>query len=274
MRIATWNVNSVKARLPNVLEWLEAEKPDVVLLQEIKCETAAFPALEIEVLGYKVHALGQKTYNGVAILSRHKVEQLREHLPEAGSDVQSRYIEAVINGVRIASIYLPNGNPVYGERLRPAGAQSETDIKFGEKYDYKLAWMKRLHAHMKMLLEDELPVVLGGDYNVIPEAEDVHNPKGWEEDALFRPETRAMWRKLLALGYTEAFRALYPEKKGAYTFWDYQSAAWQRDAGLRIDHFLLSPEAADRLKGCSIDRTPRGKEKASDHTPVVLELRD
>lgn len=257
MRIASWNVNSIRARLPNVTEWLGAQKPDIVLLQEIKCETAAFPVLEIEALGYKVYALGQKTYNGVAILSQHKVEELREHLPEAGSDVQSRYIEAVINGVRVASIYLPNGNPAPGE-----------------KYDYKLLWMKRLKAHMQALLEDERPVVLGGDYNVIPDAADVYDPKAWEEDALFRPQTRAMWRELLATGYTEAFRALNPEKKGTYTFWDYQSAAWQRGAGLRIDHFLLSPEATDRLKSCVIDREPRGKERASDHTPVVLELRD
>jgi exodeoxyribonuclease III len=257
MHIATWNVNSIKARLPNVLEWLGEQKPDVVLLQEIKCETANFPALEMEALGYKVHALGQKTYNGVAILSRHMIEDVKEHLPEAGDDMQSRYIEASIQGVRIASLYLPNGNP------RP-----------GEKYDYKLAWLKRLHAHMKTLLENEIPVVLGGDYNVIPDAIDLYDPKGWEEDALYHPTTRAAWRELLALGYTEAFRALNPEKKHAYTFWDYQSAGWQRDAGLRIDHFLLSPEAADRLKNCFIDRTPRGKEKASDHTPVVLELRD
>jgi exodeoxyribonuclease-3 len=299
MRIATWNVNSIKARLPNVLEWLGAQKPDVLLLQEIKCETHAFPALEFEALGYKVHALGQKTYNGVAILSRSKIENVREHLPEAENDPQARYLEATVNGVRVASIYLPNGNPVPSSVIpgRAAGANPESiqsrdsdDVshaargrapmdsrlrgndEFSEKYLYKLVWMRRLSAHMKTLWEDEIPVVLGGDYNVIPEAIDVFDPKGWEEDALYHPRTKAMWREMMSGGYTEAFRALNPEKKHAYTFWDYQAGAWQRDAGLRIDHFLLSPEAADRLKGCFVDRTPRGKDKASDHTPVVVEL--
>lgn len=257
MRIATWNVNSVKARLPNVLEWLKEAKPDVVLLQEIKCETENFPSLEFESAGYKSAALGQKTYNGVAILSKHKIENVLEHLPEAGDDTQARYIEATINGIRVASIYLPNGNPI------------DTD-----KYPYKLAWLDRLKRHAKTLLESERPIVMGGDYNVIPEPMDVHSPKDWENDALFHPKTRASWRELTQLGLTEAFRALHPQKTHAYTFWDYQARAWQRDAGLRIDHFLLSPEAADRMVNCFIDRTPRGKEKASDHTPVVLEIRD
>jgi exodeoxyribonuclease-3 len=257
MRIATWNVNSIRARMPNVLEWLKSAKPDVLLMQEIKCETAAFPALEFEAAGYQSRALGQKTYNGVAILSRHKIENVLEHLPEAGSDVQARYIEATVQGVRVASIYLPNGNP------QP-----------GEKFDYKLAWLKRLKQHMTLLLQDEKPVVLGGDYNVIPEAIDVYNPKAWENDALFHPKSRAAWRELVQLGYTDAFRALHPQKPHAYTFWDYQGGAWQGDLGLRIDHFLLSPEATDRLVQCFIDRTPRGKDKASDHTPVIVELRD
>jgi len=255
MRIATWNVNSVKARLPNVLEWLNEAKPDVVLLQEIKCETPNFPALEFNALGYKSCALGQKSYNGVAILSRHTIEDVMEHLPEAGEDTQSRYIEATVQGIRVASIYLPNGNPMGTE-----------------KYDYKLKWMTRLKKHAAKLLQDERPVVLGGDYNVIPEAVDVYDPKGWVEDALFHPKSRAAFREITQLGYTEAFRALHPQKTHAYSFWDYQAGSWQRDAGLRIDHFLLSPEAADRMTGCSIDRTPRGKDKASDHTPVVLEL--
>jgi len=255
MRIATWNVNSIKARLEPVRHWLESAKPDVVLLQEIKCETDSFPAMEFKALGYEVHALGQKTYNGVAILSRHKIEDVLEHLPEAGDDVQARYIEATIKGIRVASIYLPNGNPVDSE-----------------KYPYKMAWLKRLHRHAKKLLESEKPVVLGGDYNVIPEAMDVYDPKAWENDALYRQETRAAWRELVSLGYTDAFRALHPQKKHAYSFWDYQAGAWQRDNGLRIDHFLLSPEAADRLTNCFIDRTPRGQDKASDHTPVMVEL--
>jgi exodeoxyribonuclease-3 len=255
MRIATWNVNSIKARLEPVLGWLKSAGPDVLLLQEIKCETPNFPALEFKSAGYEAHALGQKSYNGVAILSRHKIENVMEHLPEAGSDAQARYIEATIKGVRIASIYLPNGNPMGTE-----------------KYEYKLAWLKRLHAHMAALLGNEIPVVLGGDYNVIPEAVDVYNPKAWENDALYHPKSRAAWHELMALGYTDAFRALHPQKKHAYTFWDYQAGSWQHDNGLRIDHFLLSPEAADRLTNCFIDRTPRGQDKASDHTPVVLEL--
>jgi exodeoxyribonuclease-3 len=257
MRIATWNVNSVKARLPNVLEWLSTMKPDVVLLQEIKCETASFPALEFQSAGYNVHALGQKSYNGVAILSRPKIENVLEHLPGNTDDPQARYVEATIEGIRIASIYLPNGNPI------------ET-----EKFPYKLAWMERLHQHAASLLESETPVVLGGDYNIIPEAADVYDPKAWENDALFHIDSRAAWRRLTQTGYTEAFRALHPQKTHAYSFWDYQAGAWQQDHGLRIDHFLLSPEATDHLVNCHIDRTPRGKEKASDHTPVILELRD
>ncbi len=256
MKIATWNVNSVRARLPNVLEWLAAAKPDVVLLQEIKCEAVSFPTIEFTSAGYTSHALGQKAYNGVAILSLHPIENVIEHLPEAGDDVQSRYLEATIQGIRVASIYLHNGNPMGTE-----------------KYDYKLAWLKRLKKHAHTLLGSETPVVLGGDYNVIPEAIDVYNPKAWENDALFHPQSRAAFREVTQLGYTEAFRALHPDKQNAYSFWDYQAGSWQQDNGLRIDHFLLSPEAADIMTGCTIDRTPRGKEKASDHTPVVLELR-
>ena len=259
MRIATWNVNSVRMRLPNILEWLSEQKPDVVLLQEIKCETSAFPALEFQAAGYQAAVLGQKSYNGVAILSLHPISDVREGLPGDDADVQARYIEATVQGVRVASIYLPNGNPIADD---------------SEKYPYKLKWMKRLKAHAATLLENEMPVVLGGDYNVIPAAIDVYDPKAWEGDALFHPHTRAAWREVVQLGYTEAFRALHPEKTHAYTFWDYQAGAWQRDAGLRIDHFLLSPEATDRMVGCEIDRAPRGKEKASDHTPVVLEIRD
>jgi len=257
VRIATWNVNSIKMRLEPVLAWLKTANVDVLLLQEIKCETVNFPAMEFKSAGYESHALGQKAYNGVAIVSRHKIENVLEHLPEAGTDTQSRYIEASVNGVRVASIYLPNGNPLGGE-----------------KFEYKLAWLKRLQKHAAKLLQDETPVVLGGDYNVIPEATDVYDPKNWENDALFHPLSRGAFRELTALGFTEAFRALHPQKKHAYTFWDYQAGSWQRDNGLRIDHFLLSPEATDRLTNCFIDRTPRGQEKASDHTPVVVEMRN
>lgn len=180
-----------------------------------------------------------------------------EHLPEAGEDIQARYLEATIKGVRVASIYLPNGNPI------------DT-----EKFPYKLAWLKRLKKHAASLLENEMPVVLGGDYNVIPEAIDVYAPERWINDALFHPKSRNAFREVLQLGYTEAFRALHPTQAQAYTFWDYQAGAWHQDNGLRIDHFLLSPEATDYLVSCTIDRVPRGKEKASDHTPVVLELKE
>lgn len=255
MRIATWNVNSIRARLPNVMEWLNDAKPDVLLMQEIKCETGVFPLLEFQSAGYAVHALGQKSYNGVAIASRHKIENVTEHLTGDIADDQSRYLEAEVCGIRLASIYLPNGNPVDSE-----------------KYPYKLAWMERLRRRGAELLKSEKPVILGGDYNIIPEAFDVYDPKGWADDALFRAESRAAYRRILELGYTEAFRALHPNKPHAYSFWDYQAGAWQRNNGLRIDHFLLSPEATDRLLKCDIDRVPRGKDKASDHTPVIVEI--
>ena len=254
MKIATFNVNSIKARLPRVLEWLEEAKPDVALLQETKTEDGTFPLLEIRGQGYEAAVHGQKTYNGVAILSRHPIEDLRCGLPGDKSDEQARYIEATVKGFRVASIYLPNGNP------------SDSD-----KFGYKLAWMERLRTHIRRtLLPTELPLVLGGDYNCCPTDKDVYDPEGWADDALCRPETRAQFRALINLGLTEAWRALHNEI--AYSFWDYQGGAWQRDQGLRIDHFLLSPQAADRLVACEIDRKPRGKEKASDHTPVWVEL--
>jgi exodeoxyribonuclease-3 len=254
--IATWNVNSAKARLPNITDWLSSVSPDVVLLQEIKCETPAFPAGAFADLGYHVTAVGQKAYNGVALLSKAPQEDVITRLPGEPEDEQARYVEATVSGVRIASLYLPNGNPVPGE-----------------KFAYKLRWMDRLHAHARDLLARELPFVLGGDYNVIPEPRDVFSPAAFAGDALFQPETRAKFRALINLGLTEAYRALHDDDH-AYTFWDYQAGCWPRDKGLRIDHFLLSPQAADRLAGCRIDRGPRGAEKASDHTPVLLELRD
>ncbi len=252
MKIATWNVNSVKARLPRVLEWLKAAEPDVVLLQEIK--TLEFPEMEFMALGYRVAFVGQKAYNGVAILARDPIEVILTALPGDPEDDHSRYIEADIAGVRIASIYLPNGNPV------------DTP-----KFPYKLAWMKRLYNHMGALLELGRPIVLGGDYNVIPEPEDCYNPRAWEGDALFRRESREAFRAMKNLGYTDAFRALHQEAH-RYTFWDYLSGRWERDEGIRIDHFLLSPEATDRLQACDIDRGPRGLEKPSDHTPVIVTL--
>lgn len=252
MKIATFNVNSVKARLPRVLEWLKEAVPDVALLQEIKTLDDAFPRLEIEDLGYNVATHGQKTYNGVAILAKHPVEDVMRGLP--GGDDQARYIEATVGGLRVASIYLPNGNPV------------ESD-----KFPYKLSWMDRLFAHVRdTLLPSEQPFVLGGDYNVAPTDLDVYDAKAWADDALCRPESRSRFRALIHLGLTEAWRALHAES--AYTFWDYQGGRWSRDEGLRIDHLLLSPRAADRLDGCEIDKAPRGKERASDHTPVWCEI--
>lgn len=256
MKIATWNVNSVKARLPLVTDWLRAAAPDVALFQEVKCETDAFPRAAIEDLGYHVEVVGQKSYNGVALLSRTPASDVLRRLPGEPEDEQARYVEATVNGVRIASLYLPNGNPVGTE-----------------KYPYKLRWMDRLAAHARGLLDQGVPLVLGGDYNIIPEARDVYDPVGWSQDALFRLESRQKFRTLINLGLTDAYRALHDDAR-AYTFWDYQAGSWPRDLGLRIDHFLLSPQAADRLVGCTIDRCPRGAEKASDHTPVVLELAD
>jgi exodeoxyribonuclease-3 len=256
MKIATWNVNSIKARLPNALAWLESAAPDVVLLQEIKTVDDGFPRLEIEALGYACAVHGQKSYNGVAILSKRGLEDVSAGLPGDDGDDQARYMEATVAGVRVASIYLPNGNP------------ADT-----EKYTYKLGWMKRLKARAEALLATEQPVVLGGDYNVIPTDEDVHDAAAWAGDALIKPETRAAFREILWLGYTDAFRAKDPTPH-KYSFWDYQGGAWQKDNGIRIDHLLLSPQAADRLAAAGIDTGPRGKEKASDHTPVWCTLED
>lgn len=260
LRIATWNINSVKARLPNVMDWLAQANPDVVLLQEIKCQDDGFPTMEFENAGWHVAVHGQKAYNGVAILSRHPLHNVQIRLPGNQADEQARYIQADIEGLRVASLYLPNGNPSPGEKFP------------GEKFDYKLAWMHRLVEHAKTLLAEDVPFILGGDYNICPGDGDVYDPKGWADDALCRPESRALFRQLCNLGLTEAFHALHPEP-GHYTFWDYQAGAWPRDNGLRIDHFLLSPQAADRLQACEIDKGPRGQEKASDHTPIWITLR-
>jgi exodeoxyribonuclease-3 len=254
VKIATWNVNSIKARLPNVLAWLEQAKPDVALLQELKTVAETFPRSEIEALGYHCVVAGQKSYNGVAILSKAPVEYLRETLPGDDDDEQARYLEGTTFGFRVASIYLPNGNPVDSE-----------------KFPYKIAWMARLRARAGALLAQEQPTVLGGDYNVIPGDEDVFEPARFADDALAQPETRRQFRALLNLGYSEAFRCLHAEPH-VYSYWDYQAGAWQKNNGLRIDHLLLSPQAADRLVDCDIDKTPRGWERASDHTPVWCEL--
>jgi exodeoxyribonuclease III len=251
--IATWNVNSVKARLENVLAWLAEASPDVACFQELKCEDAAFPREAFEAAGYNVATHGQKTYNGVAILSKQPFDEVKPRLPGDDGDAQARYLEAVIGGIRVASIYLPNGNPV------------DT-----EKYVYKLAWMDRLIAHAAALLKDEEPLVLCGDYNVIPAAQDAKEPDAWRNDALFRRETRAKFQSLLALGLTEAVRTASGDT--LYTFWDYQAGSWQRNNGIRIDHHLLSPQAADRFRGFRVDKHVRDREKPSDHVPVVIDL--
>jgi exodeoxyribonuclease-3 len=256
IKVATWNVNSVKARLPHLLTWLGQAAPDIVLLQETKVTDDAFPGLDIGDLGYNCATAGQKTYNGVAVLSKRPIDVLETALPGDAGDEQARYIEVFTGDVRVASIYLPNGNPV------------DTD-----KYAYKLAWMERLYEHVKSLLATEDAFVLGGDYNIAPNDGDVHDPAAWRDDALCRPESRAAFRRIIHLGLTDALMALSAES-GRYTWWDYRGGAWPGDRGLRIDHLLLSPQAADRLEASGIDRTPRGWEKASDHTPVWCELRD
>ncbi|MEM6413849.1 MAG: exodeoxyribonuclease III [Pseudomonadota bacterium] len=259
MKIATYNVNSINARLPRVLEWFDEAKPDVTVLQEIKCVDEKFPAIEFEDRGYNVAVHGQKTYNGVAFISKFPIEETLKGLPGAPDDEQARYIEAVVipdkNGpVRIGGLYLPNGNPAPGP-----------------KYDYKLAWMKRLIKRAINLLSQEEAFVLAGDFNVIPQNEDCYDPIAWSDDALFRTETKALFRKLLNLGLTDALRRIDPTSV-RYTFWDYQRGAWPKDNGIRIDHLLLSPEAADRLTNAGVDRGVRGREKASDHVPVWIEL--
>jgi exodeoxyribonuclease III len=259
MKIATWNINGVKARIDSAVTWLKDAAPDVACFQEIKCTDEAFPADAFGALGYNVAVHGQKGFNGVAILSKRPLDEVAVRgLPGDAADAHARYIEAVVPRaggiVRVVSLYLPNGNPI------------GTD-----KFAYKLAWMRRLHAHARGLLELEEPFVLAGDYNVIPEPVDAKNPQAWVEDALFQPETRAAYRTLLNLGLTDALRAYHPEP-GVYTFWDYQAGAWQKDHGIRIDHMLLSPQAADLLQAAGTDRHTRAWEKPSDHIPVWIEL--
>jgi exodeoxyribonuclease-3 len=260
MLIATWNVNSINARLPLVLDWFTRAAPDVAVLQEIKCVDEKFPTEDFERLGYNVAVHGQKTYNGVAMLSKTPMEDIRRGLP--GEDGwpdgdHARYIEAVTGGatpVRVGGIYLPNGNPVGTE-----------------KFAYKLAWMERLRAHAAELLKLEERLILAGDYNIIPEPEDADKPENWLGDALFQPESRNAFRAIKNLGLTDAYMQA-DGAPGGYTFWDYQAGAWQRNHGIRIDHLLLSPQAADRLVGVTIHRDERDLEKPSDHVPVVAEL--
>lgn len=254
IKIVSWNVNSIKARLEHVKRWLENNQPDLLMIQELK--GLEFPSDGFEAIGYKSEAVTQKAYNGVAILSKEPQKVILSHLPGDADDEQSRYLEIDYNGIRVINIYLPNGNPVDPE---------------SEKYPYKLKWMDRLYDRLAELRRDNVPFLIGGDFNVIPHDIDCHDPKAWQGDALFRPETHAKWRALLNLGLSDAFRTLNIEDN-QYTFWDYQRGAWPQNQGIRIDHFLLSPTITDRLKNCTIDKEPRGEEKASDHTPIILEL--
>jgi len=257
MRIATWNVNSINARLETVLAWIKEASPDVACLQEIKCVDEAFPREPFESLGYNVTTHGQKTYNGVALLSKTPLEDVLRGLPGDDGDEQARYLEAVISGprpARVGCIYLPNGNPVGTE-----------------KFAYKLAWMDRLRRHAAELLALEEPLALCGDYNVIPEPADCDDPAAWAGDALYQPESRGAFRTLKWLGLTDAYMQA-DGAAGGYTFWDYQAGAWRRNHGIRIDHILLSPQAADRLKAVEIHKDVRGWDKPSDHVPVSVEL--
>lgn len=260
MKIATWNINGIGARSEVLIAWLKEAEPDVACLQEIKSMDEKFPREKFEDIGYNVETHGQKSYNGVAILSKRPMEDVIRRLPGDDKDEQARYIEAVIptnsgkSPVRVASIYLPNGNPVDSE-----------------KYPYKLRWMERLHDHAKKTLELEEPTVFAGDYNIIPEPEDVKNPENWMDDALFRMESRRAYRKILNIGLSDAYRKCDSSIE-KYSFWDFQGGAWQKNNGLRIDHLLLSPEASDMLLESDIDKHVRGWEKPSDHVPVWIKL--
>ena len=254
MKIATFNINGIKARLPALLDWLAQAQPDVVCLQEIKSVDDGFPRQPFLDLGWHLETHGQKAFNGVAILSRHPVADVTRGLAGDDADDQARWIEAVVQGVRVCGLYLPNGNPAPGP-----------------KYDYKLSWMERMQARVAALLALEEPLVICGDYNVIPQAEDAAKPAAWVTDALYLPQTRAAYQRLCSLGLTDAFRAR-DQRPGQYSFWDFQAGAWERNNGIRIDHLLLSPQAADRLLDAGIDKAVRGLEKPSDHVPVWITL--
>jgi exodeoxyribonuclease-3 len=253
MLIASWNVNSIRARTEHVRKWLERTNVDVLLLQELK--GSEFPAAVFEELGYHSAAVTQKTYNGVAILSRAPMEIISKRLLGDELDSHARFLEVMIEGLRLVNIYLPNGNPIGTE-----------------KFAYKLAWMDRLALQMQAWLASGVPTIVGGDFNVIPEDMDCHKPASWIHDALFQPEPRARYRAMLSLGYVDAFRSLHPGEVGQYTFWDYFRKAFEYNRGIRIDHFLLSPDAAQRLQKCDIDKSPRAEEKPSDHTPIIVEI--
>ncbi|MEM6781431.1 MAG: exodeoxyribonuclease III [Pseudomonadota bacterium] len=253
MKIASWNVNSIKQRLPHVKRWLEKTETDVLMIQELK--GLDFPSEDIKAAGYESVFVNQKAFNGVAILSKEPVEVVLDALPGDESDEQARYLEVDYEDMRLINIYLPNGNPV------------DT-----EKYPYKLNWMERLSKRAKYLRDNNIPFLIGGDFNVIPADQDCYDPKSWEGDALFRPETHAAFRRLLNLGLTDAFRVFNHDIQ--YSYWDYQGGAWPQNKGIRIDHFLLSPPLVDKMSSCTIDSEPRGEEKASDHTPITVDLEE
>ena len=259
MKIASFNINGIKARIEALSAWLTVAQPDLVVLQEIKTVDEGFPAQHFEDMGYNVETHGQKGFNGVAILSKLPLEDVMRGLPGDEADEQARYIEATVVGdraVRIAGLYLPNGNPVPGP-----------------KYDYKLAWMERLRARAAELLKTEMPVVMLGDFNIIPEPRDAAEPGEWLKDALFLPESRAAFRRIAAQGWTDALRIRDPfGRRGPFTFWDFQAGAWRRDNGIRIDHLMLSPQASDIVNECGVDRDVRAGEKPSDHVPVWVDL--
>lgn len=255
MKIATYNVNGVNGRLNMLLQWLKESAPDIVCLQELKAQQDKFPEKAIKKAGYSAIWKGQKQWNGVAILANREIKEITRILPGDEDDIQSRYIEALIAGLVIVCIYLPNGNPVPGP-----------------KFDYKLQWFQRLKVRAETLLELKIPVLLIGDFNVIPTEIDVYKPEKWVNDALFRPEIRKAFKKIISSGWTDAIRTLYPDEK-IYTFWDYFRNAYQRDAGLRIDHFLLSPQISDKLISGGVERHVRGWEKTSDHAPVWIKIR-
>ena len=256
MRLVTYNLNGIRARLPRLIEYLDREKPDILCLQELKCADDSLPIADVESAGYHAVWHGQKGFNGVAILSRSGAPILRQMgLPGDPDDSHSRYIEAEVDGLVVASIYLPNGNPIGTE-----------------KFEYKLKWMERLRLHAAGLLAAERPTVLAGDFNVIPEDRDTFSRRAMAGDALFQPESQAAYRTIVNQGWTDALRALHPDEPKLFTFWDYQAGAWQRDAGFRIDHLLCSPQAADRLQCAEVHKWARAEEKASDHAPVCIAL--
>jgi exodeoxyribonuclease-3 len=254
-KVASWNLNSVRSRLSHVTTWLKDHEPDVLLLQELK--GTEFPSEDFKALGYESLAVTQKAYNGVAVLSRSPIKTAANALAGDDADIHARFLEVIIRDMRIVNIYLPNGNPVGGD-----------------KFLYKLAWMDRLIQQMARWKSDPVPTLIGGDFNVIPEDIDCHKPASWQYDALFQPEPRARYRAMLDMGYKDAFRSLHVDEPGHFTFWDYFRKAFENNRGIRIDHFLLSPALASRLEKCEIDRGPRGQEKPSDHTPIIVTLSD